>query len=479
MNFAEFRFWELLFIGLAIVAGLRCCFPQKPQWFDKCGLLFLGLFLLLCVSETTFLIFCVVAVGSYFGLRWVLTQPEQRHARYMMALIPLQLAPLLFYKYGDFLFHGVFHWHLGGFHQQLNNLVHWEIPGFRELIIPVGISFYTFQKVAFVVDTLVLKEPLPKFLDYMNFAGFFPQIVAGPIERRDDLLPQMERFRFRWSVEDINAGATWIALGMFFKCCLADNLAAFFDPASVSNPYLIWIANLLFGLRIYYDFSGYSLVALGVARCLGVRLTLNFASPYCASSAGEFWRRWHITLSQWFRDYLYIPMGGGRVRWWAFNVLLVFLISGVWHGAGWNFMLWGFLHGLFLVVNRVWSQRKLKLPAVVGWASTMIGMFLAWLCFYETRTSVLMQKMATVLNPLRYNAQALHEALTALPSASMLVLGCFLVITFVTLVLEWRSVTKMQDPYSLLRRPGVLLLLVVLTIWLAPSKNNGFIYFAF
>ena len=131
---------------------------------------------------------------------------------------------------------------------QLGSLCH--------LVIPVGISFYTFQKVAFVVDTLAFRCPLPCFLDYMNFAGFFPQIVAGPIERRSDLLPQMENFRFRWNPAEINAGVEWIGAGFFFKFCLADNLANVFDGQSVTNAYLVWLANILFGLRIYYDSAG-------------------------------------------------------------------------------------------------------------------------------------------------------------------------------------------------------------------------------
>ena len=139
----------------------------------------------------------------------------------------------------------------------------------------------------------------------------------------------MEGFRFRWSAENLNEGAGWIALGLFFKMCLADNLAVYFN-GSVSNAWrLIWLNNLLFGLRIYYDFAGYSLIAVGLGRCLGVKLTLNFLSPYCSTSMVEFWRRWHVTLSQWFRDYVYIKLGGGRVRWLAFNVALVFIVSGI------------------------------------------------------------------------------------------------------------------------------------------------------
>ena len=467
MNFAEFRFWELFLSALAVLLLLRLGLgrvrPQALVLFDKLALLGLGLFLLLCVSAVTFVIFLVISVGSYAGLAWVLRHQEQQRRRYLLVLIPLQLLPLFWYKYADF---------------AANHVLGLQLEPLRDLIIPVGISFYTFQKIAFVIDTLHFQKPLPRFLDYMNFVGFFPQIVAGPIERRENLLPQMEQFRFRWLKDDIDTGASWIALGLFFKCALANNLAAYFDPGPTTNAYLIWLANVLFGLRIYYDFAGYSLVALGLARCLGIRLTLNFASPYCATSSTEFWRRWHITLSQWFRDYLYVPLGGGRTRAWAFNIALVFVVSGVWHGAGWNFVLWGALHGTFLIVNRLFGPR-LKLPAPVAWLLTISASFVAWLAFYELRTAVLADKLVSLVRPAAYNREALREAVTHWESSDALVMCSLLALTITMLMLEWSSVRKGGEPYHLLLRPRALMVLAVLTVVLAPGKNNGFIYFAF
>jgi len=467
MNFAESRFWGLLAAGMTVILLLRwvlgTSLGKRREDFDKAALLSLGLFLLICVSWVTFLIFLLVAVLSYVGLQWILRQDQRSWHRYLFVLIPLQLAPLVYYKYANF---------------AVNQVLGFDVPSLRHLVIPVGISFYSFQKVAFVVDTLAFKQPLPRFLDYLNFAGFFPQIVAGPIERRKDLLPQMQGFRFRWLPEELNYGAERIALGLFFKLCLADNLAAFFDGASTQNAYEIWLANVVFGFRIYYDFAGYSLIALGLASMLGVRLTLNFASPYCSTSMIEFWRRWHITLSQWFRDYLYVPLGGGRVRWWAFNVALVFVVSGAWHGAGWNFIFWGAVHGLALIVNRILG-RRMKLRPAAGWMLTMLTSFCAWLGFYETRTPVLAAKLKTLLTPHAYGGSALHEALNNWSSGSGFVVFCFLVLTTMVLVLEWQSVARRDTPYYYLCRPPVLVALVILTVILAPGKSNGFIYFAF
>jgi D-alanyl-lipoteichoic acid acyltransferase DltB (MBOAT superfamily) len=467
MNFAEVIFWELLFAALLVILLLRWGVMKRAaaalETFDKVALFILGLFLLGCVSRITLVIFLVVAIGTYVGLDWVLRHDERRRRRYLFVVIPLQLLPLFFYKYANFV---------------ANQVLGAQFDILRDLIIPVGISFYTFQKIAFVLDTLHFHKPLPRFLDYLNFAGFFPQIVAGPIERRENLLPQMEAFRFRWTPQDIDAGISWIVLGLFFKCGMADNFALYFDRTSQDNAYLIWLNNLIFGLRIYYDFAGYSLVALGVGRCLGVRLTLNFASPYCATSITEFWHRWHITLSQWFRDYLYIPLGGSRVKWWMFNIMLVFVVSGIWHGAGWNFVLWGAMHGGFLVLNRL-LKPHLKLPGFVAWALTMLASFAAWLSFYELQPPVLVTKFQTLLTPTAYNARALHEALQRWVGPDQLVLSAMLALSALVFVLEWRSLATTNEPYALLRRPKVLVVLILLTLLLAPGKNNDFIYFAF
>lgn len=465
MNFGELRFWGLLGGGLLVVWVIRrltaLLFRQLPPALDKLCLAGLGLFLLVCVSWVTFIIYLSVMASSYLGLsaivRWGRGSPV-----WLWLLVPLQLAPLLYYKYGYFIGSGVL------------NL---KVDFLKGIIIPVGISFYSFQKVAFAVDTLLLKKPIPRFLDYLNFAGFFPQIVAGPIERRDSLLPQMESFQFRYLPDQIDEGAGWVVLGLFFKCCLADNLAELFDGTSVDNPFLIWLANLVFGLRIYYDFAGYSLIAFGVAQAFGVMLTLNFESPYISASISEFWRRWHITLSRWFRDYLYIPLGGGRVRWWALNIAIVFFVSGVWHGAGWNFVIWGLLHGVLLIGNRLLSGHKI--PGIITWALTMVAVFYSWLFFYETRPDVLVQKVHTTLSGSTYSAGMLRQFIQYCFTGNMKPLAAFLVIAFATLFLEWRSVRKGNEPYAFLRRPLLLAGMVVMIIWMAPGKANDFIYFAF
>ena len=468
MNFAQLSFWEHLAIGVGIILVLRLVvtrfFPGSDENFDKTALVVLGLTLLLIVSWVAFVIYIVISVVTYVGLKWI----QARHAdprdatKYLVILIPLQLLPLFYYKYSDFV---------------VNRVVGLDIEVLRNLVIPVGISFHSFQLVGFAVDTLVFRHPIPRFLDSLIFGSYFPQLVAGPIERRADLLPQVERFRFRWLPSDIDEGATWIAVGLFFKCCLADNLAAYFSRGRADNAYQIWLANVLFGFRIYYDFAGYSLVALGLSRCFGIRLTMNFRSPYCSTDIGEFWRRWHITLSQWFRDYVYVPMGGARTRFWAINILVVFIVSGIWHGAGWNFVWWGALHAVFLIVSR--CTGRFALPRPLGWALTMVAAFGAWLCFYELDTSVLLNKVAVLFRPAAYSLSALRATVSEYPVGDRTVLGGLGLLTLVTLVAEWLSVRWANEPYAYLYKRPVVIVLVILTVLLAPGKNNGFIYFAF
>ena len=469
MNFSELRFWLYLSLILGLVLLARPIFQrvvksddQAMSRYDRTTILIVGLFLLGCVSPLTLVIFLFVCLITYFGLSLFLRGTGAHRYAFLVMLVPLQLLPLLYYKYSHFV---------------VNDILGQGVAGLSGLIIPAGLSFYTFQVVGFVVDTVIHKHPLPAFLDFMNFAAFFPQIVAGPIERRENLLPQMQTFRFRWEPRAIDEGAAWIVIGLFFKLCLADNLAVHFDPRSIDNPFLIWLNNIIFGFRIYYDFAGYSFIALGVARCLGIRLTLNFASPYVSGDAQEFWRRWHITLSTWFRDYVYLPLGGSRTKAWALTIIVVFILSGIWHGAGWNFILWGLLWGLMLLGYHL--CKKCAIPRWAGWTLTMVGAFFAWLCFYETRTDVLFSKMGTLLDPATYTLTSLQEVIAILEPGNAFVLAAFLLMAFSTLVVEWFSLKKTGQPYAFFKKPAVLCGLTALTVLLAPGEKNDFLYFAF
>mgnify|MGYP003706169761 CR=1 FL=1 len=246
------------------------------------------------------------------------------------------------------------------------------------IILPVGISFYTFQTLSYTIDVYKKNlEPTEDFIAFSAFVCFFPQLVAGPIERATNLLPQFYKKRFLTYSKE----ASWLIItGLLRKMVFADNFGYFVDivwsSAINSNIFTFILSSLFFTIQIWFDFSGYSRIARGVALLFGFRLMLNFNYPYQAKSLKEFWSRWHISLSTWFKDYLYIPLGGSKrgPLWTLLNLFIVFLVSGVWHGAGWNFILWGALHGIFIVIERFFKIH-------LGKTITILVVILAWIPF--------------------------------------------------------------------------------------------------
>lgn len=235
-------------------------------------------------------------------------------------------------------------------------------PAWR-IILPVGISFYTFQTLSYVIDVYRGGAEEPHFGYYALFVSFFPQLVAGPVERPENLLPQLKAER-KFCMENLSAGGWLLLEGYFKKAVIADSLAPFVDrvyaaPGGALGPEII-LATALFGLQIYCDFSGYSDIARGAARLLGIELMENFRRPYGAAAVRDFWRRWHISLTSWFTDYVYIPLGGNRrgLARQVLNILIVFLLSGLWHGADWTFVVWGLIHGLYQAAGAVWDRWK-------------------------------------------------------------------------------------------------------------------------
>jgi D-alanyl-lipoteichoic acid acyltransferase DltB (MBOAT superfamily) len=269
-------------------------------------------------------------------------------------------------------------------------------PGsFVALALPLGLSFFTFQQIAYLVDAFRGETEEYHFTDYLLFVTFFPQLVAGPIVHHREMMPQFRQPWTGWH-RHLPVAIGFLAIGLFKKVVIADNAALVANPlfhfaAHGDRPLTIveaWIAATSYGLQIYFDFSGYSDMAIGAARLFGIRLPVNFHSPYKAASVIDFWRRWHITLSRFLRDYLYIPLGGsrcGKVRRYG-NLLLTMLIGGFWHGAGWTFLLWGGLHGLYLCINHGWRWLRQNLaaptiPKPLGVALTFVAVIVAWVPF--------------------------------------------------------------------------------------------------
>jgi D-alanyl-lipoteichoic acid acyltransferase DltB (MBOAT superfamily) len=299
------------------------------------------------------------------------------------------LALIVYYKYAGF------------FAGTVNALAGTEWS-FGDVVLPLAISFFTFQQIAYLVDSyrFQIHDEQHGFLEYCLFVTFFPQLIAGPIVHHAEVLPQFrDASTFRPRAEDLTVGASYFFVGLFKKVALADNVAVFARPTfdyalNGGEPTFAeaWIAALAYTLQLYLDFSGYSDMAIGAARMFGVRLPLNFDSPYKALDIADFWRRWHITLSRFLRDYLYIPLGGNRrgVTRRYVNLLATMLIGGLWHGAGWTFVAWGGLHGAYLVVHQMWRKfvERAELPAlparlsaVLSWSVTMLSVVVAWVFF--------------------------------------------------------------------------------------------------
>lgn len=305
------------------------------------------------------LIFASTALDFTLGRAISETADQARRKRLVTLSVLGNLGVLGFFKYFDFFTHSL--------HDLLSTLgLEISLP-VLEIVLPVGISFYTFQTLSYTLDIYRRRlTPTTRFLDFALFVAFFPQLVAGPIERASHLLPQIERLS---SLKPDLSGWGFIALGVFKKAIIADHLGVlveltYADPEA-THPLALWLGTYAFAIQIYCDFSGYSDIAVGLSRLLGLDLIQNFKAPYAAAGPSELWRRWHISLSTWLRDYLYIALGGSRGgRWLTYrNLMLTMLLGGLWHGAAWSFVLWGAWHGLLLVVFRpaFWDRLRARL----------------------------------------------------------------------------------------------------------------------
>ena len=290
--------------------------------------------------------------------------------------IAANLMLLGYFKYSDF------------FISNLNFIFHTQISHLN-LLLPLAISFFTFQQIAYLVDSAMgggTKQY--DFLNYCLFVTFFPQLIAGPIVHHKEMMPQFANVRNKIiNYKNIALGLFIFSIGLFKKVVIADSFAVWatngFDKATILNLFEAWATSLSYTFQLYFDFSGYCDMAIGAALLFNIKLPINFNSPYKALNIQDFWRRWHITLSRFLRDYIYIPLGGnrkGKLRTYA-NLMATFIIGGIWHGAGWTFVFWGFLHGVALVIHRIWSELGFKMNKILAWFITFNFINIAWIFF--------------------------------------------------------------------------------------------------
>lgn len=364
-------------------------------------------------------------------------------------------------------------------------------PSFNTLniILPVGISFYTFQSMSYTID--VYRKNIPVETDFLRFAtyiAFFPQLVAGPIVRAADFLPQFRReVKFDW--ERFIAGLTQVLWGFFKKVAIADSLAPFVDqcfqmPDNFTTIHLV-VGIIFYSFQIYCDFSGYSDIAIGLARMMGFDFPMNFRTPYFSKSFSEFWTRWHITLSSWLRDYLYIPLGGNRngTLMTYRNLMLTMLLGGLWHGASWTFVVWGFLHGMYLVMQRLLADtitntyQFLRIPNFIQVISSITVVYFltcfAWIYFRSPTFEVANTIIAKIAAMDHLNPDSIINKFIFLKGV--------LLITFLLLV----EITDFRFNYLYLtvQRPIFRLISFALLLWIiaffGTFGTNAFIYFQF
>src|SRR5574344_2348694 len=282
---------------------------------------------------------------------------------------------LIYYKYTDFLI------------KDLNLLFNLSF-NLQYIVLPLAISFFSFQQIAYLVDSYRGETKEYDFLSYAIFVSFFPQLIAGPIVHHKDLIPQFFKAKnLHINYKNMCLGLLIFTIGIIKKAIIADKfaiwVAAGFSNTESLNLVTAWMTSFCYTFQLYFDFSGYCDMAIGSALFLNIRLPINFNSPYKALSIQDFWRRWHITLSRFLRDYVYIPLGGNKIssfRTYS-NLLATFVIGGLWHGAGWTFVFWGFLHGMALVIHRAWTKLGFRMNTILAWFITFLLINFAWILF--------------------------------------------------------------------------------------------------
>jgi alginate O-acetyltransferase complex protein AlgI len=405
------------------------------------------------------------------------SETQKKRRLWLSLSLTLNLGLLVVFKYSSFLI------------ENFNHLiaftgVQWTLtdPG---LILPMGISFYTFQTLSYTLDVYFKRlKPWHSFNDYALFVSFFPQLVAGPIVRAKDFLPQTQN-QTKTSSSVFSVGVSLFIIGLFQKMVLAD---AFFAPivdqvfssSQSLDSSSAWIGGVLFSAQIFCDFSGYSLCAIGVAMCLGFRLPINFKSPFAAIGFSDFWRRWHISLSSWLRDYLYIPLGGNRSgRFKTFrNLSLTMLLGGLWHGAAWTFIVWGGLHGLYLIVERLLKSHwrwKLHNNIFAQWFLSLLTFFFIMLAFVVFRADSFQQAIDIILAMF---SGTQTQSLIAWDWWTQIVLFTFLALLLVQWALRHKTPTDVITNMPWILRSMILYACLILIV-ISSGGSDAFIYFQF
>jgi alginate O-acetyltransferase complex protein AlgI len=488
MVFTSFQFLIFFVAALALLVILP---PAIGSFRPRRWLLVLASYGFYAFWDWRFpaLLLVSTLASFYLGKRIYRSQESSRRKLWLSISVVISLGLLGFFKYYNFFVDSISAV-LSGWGLALSHL---------DIILPVGISFYSFQAISYTVDLYRgRQQPVDNLLDYTLFMTFFPKLIAGPLVRTRDFFPQLQN-PIHMTGANLWAGSQIFIVGLFKKLMIAEAVAPFVNavydyPEYYSSP-TVWLAVVAYALQIYCDFSGYSDMAIGSARILGFDLGRNFDMPYLSRNVQEFWRRWHISLSSWLRDYLYIPLGGnrrGRFRTYL-NSLITMVLGGLWHGASWNFVIWGAAHGIALVVHRLWSNRVRSkaeasgqgnsqdrtpvLVQILSTAATLLFVTLAWVLFRAQDMGTARSIYSKLMFIDAGGAQWYYQA--ALAAIGWTILGHVGGKLRQTLDKEHgHELVFFRTPYSFVAAFTVVLTLLIIYIF-APITVSPFIYFQF
>lgn len=466
-------FSSLTFLFIFLPILLLCYFLCRNL---KAKNIILLIFSLLFYSwgEPVYIVLMLFTTLTTYIYTYFLNKTENQKTKKTLLILSLVTIFLIlgFYKYGDF------------FIDNINNLFKTNIDSLN-LPLPIGISFYSFQVASYIIDLYRKKVKFQKnFLTLALYVSFFPQLVAGPIVRYETIEKELENRKS--TIDNVIDGTKRFIIGLSKKIIIANQMAIIADSVfNYANPnelgtLIIWLGTLAYTLQIYFDFSGYSDMAIGLGKIFGFNFPENFNYPYIAKSITDFWRRWHISLSSWFKDYVYIPLGGSRagkiklVR----NILIVWTLTGIWHGAAWNFVIWGLYFGLLLLIEKLFLNKILnKLPTIINWLYTIILVMISWVIFRSNNIEnicIYFQKMFI------YESSNLKLFLLNFPDVTSAIIYIIpaVIISF-PIIKHLKNKFNNYLIFNILSNIILIVLLLFCISMLVSSSYNPFIYFRF
>lgn len=459
-----------------IVCFLFFCIPSAQIRVRNLFLLLASYYFYMNWKPVYALLLLTSTIVTYLASLGIDRFKEKREKRFCLVIsLVVNLMILFLFKYYNFLSSNIeIVLHASGLGM--------DIPDFS-LLLPVGISFYTFQALGYSIDVYRGTTKVEHdFSTYALFVSFFPQLVAGPIERSNHLLPQFKK-QHHFNYDAVMAGVRLMVWGYFMKLVLADRCGlyvdAVFNHVDMHNGGSYLVASLLFPFQIYGDFAGYSLIAIGVARILGFRLMENFHRPYFACTVGEFWHRWHISLSTWFKDYVYIPLGGsrvGRLRNY-YNLLVTFVVSGIWHGANWTFFCWGMFHGVLLCIEKALGVNKQRYDGkkrFLHWIITFTLVCFAWIMFRANN----MSDAVTVIMGL-FTRMGIPDISFAMFTEITLAISAIAILFLKEICQEFSWYKRLVLPHFSLLTHLYIILLISAILLFGVLGGDQFIYFQF